>query len=168
MDTHTEEKIVRTYPRPSLDDSEGVPSTAAIAGHPLHPAIIPFPIAFLVGAFITDIVFWQTADAFWARMSQVLIGAGILTGLLAAMLGLVDFLAIERVRKRRAGWIHALGNAAVMVLSIFNFLLRLGGDPAARVVPWGLGLSLIVALLLGVTGWFGGELVFRHKVAVNE
>ena len=38
-------------------------STASIAGHPLHPMLVPFPIASLVGAFVTDLVFWQTGVA---------------------------------------------------------------------------------------------------------
>src|SRR5438552_7115603 len=42
-------------------------TTAAIGDHPLHPMIIPFPVAFLVGAPIADLVFISTGDGFWAR-----------------------------------------------------------------------------------------------------
>ena len=37
-------------------------STANIAGHPIHPMLIPFPIAFLVSAFVTDLVYWATGE----------------------------------------------------------------------------------------------------------
>src|SRR5690606_39681502 len=51
------------------DRVEGVRSKASIMGHPIHPMIIPFPIAFLVGLFVTDIVYLATEDRFWAHLS---------------------------------------------------------------------------------------------------
>ena len=33
-------------------------STASIAGHPVHPMLIPFPIAFFVATLVCDLVFW--------------------------------------------------------------------------------------------------------------
>lgn len=146
---------------------EGVESTAALAGHPLHPMVIPFPIAFLVGALLTDIAYWQTADSFWARASLWLVGAGLVTGLMAAILGLVDFLTIERVRAHTAGWIHFIGNAVALVLALISLLLR-RGDPEAAVLPWGLALSAVIAIILAVTGWYGGELAYRHKIGIIE
>jgi uncharacterized membrane protein len=63
-------------------------STAQVAGHPIHPMLIPFPIAFLVGALVTDIVYTQTADGLWATLSAILLVAGIVTALVAALAGL--------------------------------------------------------------------------------
>jgi uncharacterized membrane protein len=57
------------------------------------------------------------------------------------------------------------GNVAALVLSLINLILR-QGNPAEPIVPTGLAISIVVASLLGVTGWFGGELTFRHKVGV--
>ncbi len=150
------------------DHGEGVPSTAAIAGHPLHPMIVPFPIAFLVGALATDLVyaFWQSGDSFWARASLWLLGAGLATGVPAAILGLVDFLTIDRARAQRAGWVHFIGNAVVLATAGANLVLRLATDPLAAVAPWGLALSALAAALLMVTGWMGGELAYRHKIGV--
>jgi uncharacterized membrane protein len=151
------------------DDKEyrdsGVPSTVAIAGHPFHPLLVTFPIAFLTAALPTDIAYWWTEDAFWAKVSIWLIGAGIATGLIAAVTGLLDFLRIERVRQHSAGWLHMGGNVAALILSLLNLGLRIA-DPAAAIVPTGLVLSALVATLLGVTGWYGAELIYRHKVAV--
>jgi uncharacterized membrane protein len=78
---------------------------------------------------------------------------------------MLDFLKIDRVRKRSAGWTHMVGNIAVLVLTLANWLRRLG-DPVNTILPLGLIISLIVALLLGITGWYGAELVYRHKIAV--
>jgi uncharacterized membrane protein len=84
----------------------GVPSTVAIAGHPLHPLIVTFPIAFLSGAFGADLGYWFTHDPFWAKAALWLIGSGFIAGLVAALTGMLDFLRIDRVKKQSAGWIH--------------------------------------------------------------
>lgn len=151
------------------DDTEyrdaGITSTVSVAGHPLHPVLIVFPIAFLVAAAGTDIGYWLTSDPFWARASVWLIGSGFVAGILAGITGFLDFTRIKRVRDRSAGWLHMGGNVAALVLSLINLLLR-QGNAAEPIVFTGLGLSIVVASLLGVTGWFGGELSFRHKVGV--
>jgi uncharacterized membrane protein len=143
----------------------GVPSTVAIAGHPLHPLIVTFPIAFLTAAFATDLGYWLTKDFFWARASFWLIGAGFAAGLIAALTGMLDFLKIDRVKKHSAGWIHMVGNVAALLLTLVNWWLRRDNVEGA-VLPAGIIISLVVASLLGVTGWYGAELIYRHKVAV--
>jgi len=143
----------------------GITSSVAIAGHPIHPAIVLFPIAFLVGAAGTDIGYWLTRDPFWARASLWLIGVGFAAGILAAITGFSEFFKVKRVRDRSAGWLHMGGNVAAMVLSLINLVLR-QGNPAEPIVYTGLAISVVVATLLGITGWYGGELSFRHKIGV--
>jgi uncharacterized membrane protein len=149
------------------DETRGVRSKAHLMGHPIHPMFIPFPIAFLAGALVTDVVYLMREELLWAQFSYWLILAGIVTGAAAALFGLIDFVAIERARRHRAGWIHFIGNAFVLILALVNLLLR---NPAGSegVVPLGIILSAIIALLLAVTGWSGGELSFRHKIGVIE
>ncbi|MGK9170992.1 DUF2231 domain-containing protein [Inquilinus limosus] len=129
--------------------------------------LIPFPLALLVSALATDLAFWGTGDLFWARASLWLVGAGMVTGLAAAVFGLTDFLTIARARQHALGWLHFLGNVAALGLSLVSWLFRLG-DAAAAVLPWGLVLSAVVAATLGVTGWAGGELSYRHRIGVTE
>jgi uncharacterized membrane protein len=143
----------------------GVASTVAIAAHPLHPLIVTFPISLLVIALVTDLVYWWTKSLFWGQASFWLIAAGLATGVVAAITGLLDFLKIQRVRKRQAGWAHMILNVAALSLTLVNFLVRLG-NPTGKILFLGLALSLIVATLLGLSGWYGAELVYRHKVAV--
>ncbi len=143
----------------------GIPSTVAIAGHPLHPLIVTFPIAFLTGALGTDLGYWLTDDLFWARASIWLIGAGFISGLVAALTGMLDFLRIDRVKKHRAGWLHMFGNVTAMVLTLINWILR-WNNVEGTILPVGLVISLVVASLLGITGWYGAELIYRHKIAV--
>ncbi|KOP22974.1 hypothetical protein AMR41_29280 [Hapalosiphon sp. MRB220] len=169
----TQERNSTPYPNiPAFlesDDREfrdtGVPSTVSVAGHPIHPILVQFPIAFLVGALLTDAVFWFTDDSFWARGSFWLITAGLVGGVAAALTGILDFLRIGRVRKRTAGWAHLILNVSALVLTIINLVLR-WNNPISAVLPWGLVISVIVATLLGISGWYGGELVYRHKISV--
>jgi uncharacterized membrane protein len=143
----------------------GVTSTVSIAGHPIHPILVIFPVAFLSGAAGADIGYWLTEDFFWARAAIWLIGLGGLSGILAGLMGMVDFVRVPRVRKRTAGWAHMVINITALVMTFINLGLRLG-NPIANIIPTGIILSLIVATLLGVGGWYGGELTFRHKVGV--
>ena len=155
--------LIESVERESEDS--GVPSTVAIAKHPLHPLIVTFPIAFLVAAPVADIAYSITSDTFWVRAGVYLLTAGLATSLLAALTGLLDFLKIDRVRKRKAGWAHMVLNISSIILTIINLSIRLN-NAASAVVPVGMTLSIIVATLLGLSGWYGAELVFRHKVAV--
>lgn len=142
----------------------GITSTVAIAGHPIHPVIVTFPIVFLTSAAAADIAYWFTNDAFWARASVWMIGLGVVSGILAALIGMLDFLRIPRVGRRTAGWSHMLLNVSALILSGINFGLRV--NSADIIVPIGAIISIIVASLLGLGGWYGGELTFRHKVGV--
>ena len=64
-------------------------STASIAGHPIHPMLIPFPIAFFVATFVCDLAYWQTSNAAWATAAIWLLGAGLIMAALAARGGQV-------------------------------------------------------------------------------
>ncbi len=143
----------------------GIESTAAVLHHPIHPMLIPFPIASLVGALVTDVVFWISANPFWAQVSFWLLAAGIVTGLVAAVPGMVDYAAIKEVRRLPSAHVHAAGNVTAVVLAGINLSLR-WTDVAAGARGWGLLLSLVTVALLGVTGWLGGELSYRHRIGV--
>lgn len=142
------------------------PSRAAVAGHPIHPMLVPFPIAFLIGACACDLAFVGMSDTFWARAALWLTGAGLVAGLVAAVFGAIDFFSTRRARQLTIGWVHGLGNVTVMALALISVLLR-NGDPVAAVLPWGLVFSVLMTLILGVTGWLGGELSYRHRIGVT-
>src|SRR3569623_1631797 len=114
----------------------GTESRAAIKGHPLHPMLIPFPIAALAGALLVDLAYLGTGDALWARMSMWLLGAGVIMGALAGLVGYMDFSKIPRARQQRVGWAHDVGNSKVNVIALM------------------------------FTGWFGGELVYRYLIGM--
>lgn len=143
-----------------------IPSRTAIAGHPIHPMLIHFPVAALMGLVATDVAYLVTADAFWARASVWLAGIGALGGWGAGMIGMIDLVSVAQIRRLMAAWSHAL--IAVMSLSIatLNWLLRVG-DMEAWISPWGLTLSLLTAGCIALAGVLGGQLVYDHGVGVD-
>jgi uncharacterized membrane protein len=141
-------------------------STAKIANHPLHPMLIPFPVAFLVGAFVADLAFIGTGDGFWARASMWLIGASIVMALLAALVGFADFFSEPRIRALSDAWYHMIGNLTAVVVAVINFALRYNQGAESAIKPWGVFLSFVVVGILLFTGWKGWEMVYRHRVAV--
>jgi uncharacterized membrane protein len=143
-----------------------VPSLAAIAGHPLHPMVVPLPIGALTFALVSDLAYVATGDRFWARASTVLLGTGIATGALAGALGATDFTGREQIREHPEAWLHAGGNVAALALSAASLASR-RSDPARAIMPIGLGLSLLTGAILAVTGWLGGELSYRHRIGVT-
>jgi uncharacterized membrane protein len=81
--------------------------------------------------------------------------------------GLTDFLFIRAVRSLSAAWIHFLLNGAIVLLSLWNFARRLD-DAAAAVLPLGLIISAVVTVLLLASGWYGGELAYKHKIGAVD
>ena len=142
-------------------------TTAQIAGHPIHPMLIPFPIAFLVATFVCDLIFWSTRNPAWSTAALYLLGAAIVMAALAAVAGLMDFLGDERIRDLSAAWHHMIGNEVVVVLALVNWYRRYAAGDAA-VLPWGLVLSTLIVLLLLYNGWRGWDMVYRHRVGVEE
>jgi uncharacterized membrane protein len=142
-------------------------STAQIAGHPLHPMLIPFPIAFFVGTFFADLAFWQSHNEAWATATVWLLGAGLVMAALAAVMGLIDVLGDTQIRNLSDAWLHAGGNVVVVLIELYNWYSRYTAGSAA-IIPTGLILSLIVVLILLFTGWKGWEMVYRHRVGVAD
>jgi uncharacterized membrane protein len=139
------------------------PSTAAVAGHPLHPMVVPIPIGLLSAAVVSDIAFAITRDGFWARASRWLLRGGLLGGLVAAPLGAIDFRSI-RAARTPGGQAHAAGNLTIMALTGLSLLLRRGSP--GRVPPIAMVLSMLAGAMLAVTGWLGGELSYREGIGV--
>jgi uncharacterized membrane protein len=155
--------MMQSIDRPSINPR----SRVNLLDHPLHVMLVPVPIVCFLATLVTDIVYWQTAAMQWANISAWLLVIGLLFAVLAATAGLIDFFSEPLIRNLRAAWIHGLGNAAVIVLSIFNALIHTR-DAYTSVVPSGLILSALVVAILLVTGWNGWTMVYRHGVGVRH
>ena len=145
---------------------EPIISKVSIGGHPLHPLIIHFPIAALIGLVGSDLGYLFTQDFFWARASLWLAGVGALVGTLGGIAGLIDLLAMPRVRRLVAAWSHAILAVMLLSVTILNWLLRIT-EPDVYILPWGLYLSILAAALIAITGYFGGLLVYEFAIGVD-
>jgi uncharacterized membrane protein len=143
-------------------------SRAKAFGHAIHPMLIVFPLGLLTTAVIFDVLYLITDRSGLATAAAYMIAAGVVGGLLAAVFGLIDWLAIPAgSRAKRVGALHGVGNVVVVGLFAVSWLLRLGGagwEPNALALVF----SFVGVALAGVTGWLGGELVERLGVGVDE
>jgi uncharacterized membrane protein len=142
-------------------------STAKIFGHPFHPMLVPFPIAFFAGTLAADLMFAATLDTFWYRATLWLLGAGIVMALLAAVAGFIDLLGDAAIRVLTIAWWHFLGNLTLVLVEAFNWYRRFTLGPDA-ILNTGLYLSIIAVAIMLVTGWLGWEMVYRHRVGIAE
>jgi uncharacterized membrane protein len=142
-------------------------STARIGGHPIHPMLIPFPIAGFVATLLADIALRWSGNEFWYQMGLWLLGGALVFAALAAVAGVVDFLGDVQIRNLNDAWLHAGGNVVAVVIELINFYLRYQGG-AASASGTGLWLSVAVVALLLFTGWKGWEMVYKHHVGVSD
>lgn len=140
-------------------------SRIAIFGHPMHPTLVHFPVACLLLLVGSDAAYLYSENAFWAKASLWLAGIGALSGWIASSVGLIDLVTIQRIRRKLLGWCHAI--VAVMMLSLasLNWLWRYL-DPT-DLLPWAIVLSILTAVLVGLTGALGGTLVYEEAVGVE-
>lgn len=140
-------------------------SRARIAGHPIHPMLVVFPIGLFVFSFICDLIYLATGDAVWSNVAYYTMAGGIIGGVAAAIPGAIDLFSMPRSRARDIGIVHMIINLVVVVLFAINFWIRSDAAPDAVGPVW---LSGIGVVLLAVSGWLGGEMVYVHGAGVEK
>ena len=145
--------------------THAVPPRATTARtHPIHGMLAAYPLALFTGAFVTDIAYVNTYEIMWANFSVWMIAGGLFMGVLAAIVGIVDAVTNRgkpRGRGRRP-WPHTLGTVLMMALALVNAFIH-SRDAWTSVVPSGIVLSGIVALLAIATSWMGYSLEARQE-----
>jgi len=138
---------------------------ARIARHPIHPMLVPLPIGLWLFAFACDALFvFGSGASLWFTLAYYTLIGGLLGALLAAIPGFIDMLSLAGFRKRIA-LAHMTINLVVVILQAVNVGLRIEGASTAG-LPFGLSIAAVV--LLGVSGWLGGHMVYVYGVAVDE
>ena len=141
-------------------------SKASLAGHPVHPMLIPFPLALWSTSFVVDVLFYFLRHPTLLVIAKFLIAAGCLGAIAAAIPGIIDWLAIKNGdAKRVANW-HARLNVAALVVFAISLFLRLGSysELVGRKLTIPFLLSLVGMIMILISGWLGGELVFRYGI----
>jgi uncharacterized membrane protein len=147
--------------------SEAMQGLATVHHHPIHPALIPFPLAFWFGSGGADVIHEATKDPFWSRAAGALIDAGIAGALGSAVFGFVDYLTVPMSRQaKRAATLHLLANLGLVGLYSANYVVRARNGEEKR---WpGYALSAAGLALLTYAGWLGGTLSFEYHVGTEE
>ncbi|HEX7045849.1 MAG TPA: DUF2231 domain-containing protein [Burkholderiales bacterium] len=133
-----------------------------LAGHPLHPALVHFPLALWYAAVFWDAVGWWRAEPIWSEFAYWSLALGLLLALPAIASGVLDFLALgpEHPGLDTAAR-HMLAMLAATAAFGASWVVRAATDPGAP-SAWAIGLALVGSVLLGVGGWLGGTLVYRY------
>jgi uncharacterized membrane protein/nitrite reductase/ring-hydroxylating ferredoxin subunit len=141
-------------------------SRANIKGHPIHPILVSFPIAFFTGTLIFDILA-LVYDPVFQQTALHLEIAGLIGALAAAIPGLIDFTSTVPPRstgKKRAAK-HGITNLLVMLSFGAALFYRVKVDtPVHNII---LALEIIGTILLVFAGWMGGTLVYRNQIGID-
>ena len=129
--------------------------------------LVVFPLGLLATAVIFDLLYLIFDNRLLPTASYYMIAAGVLGGLLAAIFGFIDWLALPNAsRAKNIGLWHGIGNVVIVLLFSGSWLLRRDNVDFVPDSP-ALMLSFAGAALALVTAWIGGELVYRLGVGVD-
>jgi uncharacterized membrane protein len=136
-------------------------------GHPLHPALVHFPIALLLSASLADLA-WLAGFTTDTHVAAVMMAAGLAGGLLAMVAGMVDFVRLDETVVP-----HAISHMSVVGVAWLGYAVALYLRREALGGGTMLGSPTIVmsvasALLLAVGGWLGGRLVYSFGAGVSK
>ncbi|OHV80978.1 DUF2231 domain-containing protein [Ensifer sp. LCM 4579] len=137
------------------------PPTAMIVTSPIHLVFAQFPVVCFTLTLLTDIAYWQTGNLMWQNFSSWLLFAGVVVGVLAVLVGIVEFLVRQNRFAGRTVWPHAVGYVLVLGLAVVNGFVH-AGDGWTAVVPWGLVLSGATVVLILAVALLDRSLAYRH------
>jgi uncharacterized membrane protein len=137
---------------------------ASIAGHPIHPMLVPIPIGLWIFSLVCDLIHaGGSTNPAWTTVALYTMGGGIVGALLAAVPGLIDLLSLPP-GPRRTALVHMAINLTVVALYAVNLWLRLPASESPGALVW---LSVLGIGLLVISGWLGGKMVYKLGVAVD-
>lgn len=140
------------------------PVLARWAAHPLHPALVHFPVAFWIGAAASDLVALRTHAALWWTVSHHAVAAGVVMGAVALLAGLLE-LALRRLPRGALPWLAV--HASLMSVALLCFMVSLAWRTVVPPPPGALALSFAGSALVLAGGFCGGTLVYRFGVGVS-
>lgn len=137
---------------------------ASIKGHPIHAILVALPVGLFLFSFVSDLLLLSgLGGGDWAVVARITLAGGVVSALVAAVFGFIDYFSLSG-RPRRLATYHMLLNLTVVGVFAADFLMRLRTNPYDK-TP--VALSAVGVVLLGVSGWLGGEMVYRHGVGVD-
>ena len=138
-----------------------------LKGHPLHPILVALPIAFFIGTLVFDALGYFRTNEYFYITAYYLEIAGIVTAVLAAVPGIVDYATVvppKSSAKKRATK-HGILNVLLLLVFCFAWFYRRneGWDPVIVLVTETVGV-----IILSISGWLGGTLVHRNQIGIDH
>jgi uncharacterized membrane protein len=140
-------------------------SRASIAGHPIHPMLVVFPIGLWVFSLVADLIYAGNHNEVWRDTAYYAMAGGVIGALAAAIPGAIDLFSMTDRDTKRIGIIHMTLNLTIVVLFLINLWWRTQVASEAVGPVW---LSIISVGLLLVSGWLGGEMVYVRGAGVSS
>jgi uncharacterized membrane protein len=128
--------------------------------------LIPLPIGLWVFSLVSDVIFragW--GSPVWYDVAFYTMFGGVIGALLAAVPGLIDLLSIQNPKTKKIAIWHMVLNLTAVVVYCINLWLRTRNDPMSN-SPFLLSIAGII--LICISGWLGGELVYVRCVGVDR
>lgn len=139
--------------------------------HPLHPMVVHFPIALLSTAILFQVLEALLKRDFFREAALWLLSLGMLGAVVAIVTGILQEEAVEAAGVPE----HAIERhetAAFATVAVFAVLWTMRRFRGRRWVPTHPAIASVLALagliLLGVTGYLGGSLVYTHGAGVER
>lgn len=141
-----------------------------IAGHPLHPALVHFPIGLWLAAVLWDLVaWWSPQDPLLPQLSYWCLALGLAAALPTIATGLAEFFALAPDDPAiGTATAHMMAMVGATALFGASWVLRARTGAAEAPTAWVLSLALVGAAVLTAGGWLGGTLVYRHGVGRED
>ena len=139
-------------------------ASATVARHPIHPMLVPIPIGLWLFSLVCDLVYrFGPGDTVWYTVATYNLVAGIVGALVAAVFGMMDMRVLPAHVKQIAKK-HMTINLIVVALYLVNAWLRIRPGEYSD-VP--LLMSVVAVVLLAISGWLGGHMVYIHGAGVD-
>lgn len=144
---------------------------ASIGSHPVHPMLIPFPFALWFFSLIADAIYLLIdPKPVWNTVAFYTLAGGIVGAALAAVPGIIDYFSIKDKKVSKIAAWHARLNVLALLIFAGSFYLRTasGSEMVGAGLTIPVLLSVVGVILISISGWLGGEMVYKHRVAVEE
>ena len=139
---------------------------ASFKGHPFHPMLVALPIGLWIFSIVSDLIFkFGLGSPVWNDVALYTVAGGIVGALIAALPGFVDLMGLQNPKTMTIAIWHMFINLLAVALYCFNFWMRMHRPPGDN-LP--ILLSAIGIVLIIISGWLGGELVYVRGVAVKQ
>ncbi|MCE5198153.1 MAG: DUF2231 domain-containing protein [Armatimonadota bacterium] len=150
-------------------------SNVQIAGHPIHPIIVPIAIGAIVASLIFNFAMLGSGNSVWFVMSFWTLLVGLCATVFSALTGITDYFTLHMSHQaRQQATIHFALNVTWLTILTASLVIKsfYALDGVGLVATWAIIASFVLdvvgILLLLASGWYGGEVVYRHGVGVMD